>query len=71
MITGYNTRGQVKHRFNNSLEMARFMEIPQGEILLGFKKDRIFRWNNCIFYWEDETGNPHKEDPQFEKGSTI
>lgn len=68
MITGYNTRRQVKHQFNNSLEMARFMEIPQGEILLGFQKDRIFRWNNCIFYWEDEKGNPHKEDPQFEKG---
>ena len=68
MITGYNTRSQVKHQFNNSLEMARFMEIPQGEILLGFQKDRIFRWNNYIFYWEDEKGNPHKEDPQFEEG---
>lgn len=68
MITGYNTRGQVKYQFNNSLEMARFMGIPQGEILLGFQKDRIFRWNNCIFYWEDRNGNPHKEEPQFENG---
>lgn len=72
MIVGHNNRGQIKHRFKSLEEFSTFASVPLETIKKGFEKDRIFNWNNCIFYrtelnFSEDFGYPQPKNTPIEE----